>query len=118
MLHDATLDKPRILRFFHEYFGYYRAVDVFKDESANPEHDALILIRDTDQLVQSILDRDQDVFRELLTTTKSFVQMIPRTKTEGGEQKAGRRQVWTSYNLTVRPKRNRSSCRSMNASAF
>src|SRR6185436_18222269 len=78
--------------------------DVFKDEKANSEHDALILVRDTNNLVQSILDRDRDVFRELLTTTKSFVQIIPRTKTEGGEQKAGRRQVWTSYNLAARPK--------------
>lgn len=103
MLDDPALDKPRILRFFQEYFGYYRAASIFKDESANPDHDTLIMVRDTDHLVRSILDRDQDVLSELLTTTKSFVQIVPRTKTEGGEQKAGKRQVWLTYNLAARP---------------
>lgn len=103
MLDDPALDKPRILRFVQEYFGYYRATSIFKDDSANPDHDALIMVRDTDHLVRSILDRDQDVLRELLTTTKSFVQIVPRTKTEGGKQKAGKRRVWLSYNLDARP---------------
>lgn len=73
MLDEANLDKPRILRFFREYFGYDAALEVFKDNKANPAHDARVLVEDTDRLVEYILDRDRDVLRELLTTTKSFV---------------------------------------------
>lgn len=79
MLADAKFDKPRILRFFREYFGYAKAVDVFKEENAGgsakdfPGHEAQTLVQDTDRLVEYILERDRDVLRELLTTNKSFV---------------------------------------------
>ncbi len=75
---DSTIEKPRILRFFQEYFGYTEAALVFKDDyviqaakigNYNPAY----LVEDTDLLVQYILKKDQDVFRELLTTEKSFV---------------------------------------------
>ncbi len=32
LLEDKQLDKPRIMRFFREYFGYAEAEDVFKEE--------------------------------------------------------------------------------------
>ena len=73
MLADPKLAKPRILRFFREYFGYHRAIDVFKDDKENGSHDARVLVEDTDQLVLHVLEQDKDVLRELLTTTKSFV---------------------------------------------
>jgi len=73
MLDDPKLDKPRILRFFREYFQYDRATEVFKDRKDNPEHDARILVDDTDRLIENILERDQNVLYELLTTNKSFV---------------------------------------------
>lgn len=103
LLDDPAFSKERIIRFFQEYFGYTRALEIFKDEPLNPDHDALIMVRDTDTLVKHILEQDRDVLRELLTTQKSFVQIIPRTKTEGGSQKAGTRKVWLSYNLPARP---------------
>lgn len=73
LLDTPKIEKPRILRFFREYFGYDRAADVFKENNDNPEHEPRILVEDTDQLVLYLLERDRDVFRELLTTNKSFV---------------------------------------------
>ena len=73
ILADPKVEKPRILRFFREYFGYDAAADVFKNDKDNPEHEARTLVEDTDKLVLYVLERDRDVFRELLTTNKSFV---------------------------------------------
>ncbi|MEI7684769.1 MAG: DUF1588 domain-containing protein [Planctomycetota bacterium] len=73
MLDDPKLPKPRILRFFREYFGYEKAKDVFQDDKANPEHDSRALIEDTDRLIESILAQDKNVLKELLTTNKAFV---------------------------------------------
>lgn len=73
MLDDPKLDKPRIMRFFREYFEYEKASDVFKDDKAAPDHDGRALVEDTDRLVQLIVEQDKDVLRELLTTNKSFV---------------------------------------------
>ena len=73
MLADPKLAKPRLLRFFREFFGYHHATEVFKDDKDNKEHDARVLVEDTDQLVLHLLDTDKNVLRELLTTTKSFV---------------------------------------------
>ncbi len=72
LLDDPKLAKPRIARFFREYFGYARAVEVFKGEEAT-EHFPRELVADTDQLIQWILERDRDVFRELLSTNRAFV---------------------------------------------
>lgn len=73
LLRDPKASKPRIARFFLEYFGYGHAKDVFQDEKSNPEHDAVELIKDTDKLIEYILEKDENVFVELLTTNKSFV---------------------------------------------
>ncbi len=72
ILGDRQIAKPQIMRFFDEYFGYVAAEDVFKDlgrKRWRPD----ILIQDTRQLIQSILDEDHDVLRQLLTTNKAFV---------------------------------------------
>ncbi len=73
MLDDPKLQKPRILRFFREYFQYTAAEDVFKDNKEHPDHDARTLVEDTDRLVQHILDEDQEVLFQVLTTNKAFV---------------------------------------------
>lgn len=80
MLADPKIQKPRIMRFFREYFGYHKAETVFK-QNANDEssrvvfkhHDPQRLVADTDRLVEYILEQDRDVLRELLTTNKIFV---------------------------------------------
>ena len=73
MLDDPKLPKPRIMRFFREYFGYEQAREIFKEPKDNPEHDARALVEDTDRLIEYVLEQDKNVLRELLTTNKSFV---------------------------------------------
>ncbi len=63
--------KPRMLRFFREYFDYAKAVDVFKDDIRHGgTHDPRQIVRDADWLVLSVLSKDRDVLAELLTTDK------------------------------------------------
>ncbi len=74
---QALFDDPknppkRIPGFFHEYFEYHRAGDVFKDKPKEFVHVPNVLISDTDRLVELILAEDKDVFRQLLTTEKTF----------------------------------------------
>jgi mono/diheme cytochrome c family protein len=73
LLSDDRVAQPRLMRFFREYFGYEAAREVFKNDKDNPEHDARILVEDTDRLVEYLLQRDKNVLAELLTTNKSFV---------------------------------------------
>ncbi len=79
LLEDAKIEKTSVARFFREYFGYDKAIDVFKDPdnggyiAAHLGHDPRVLIEDTDRLVQFIVERDQQVLRELLTTNQTFV---------------------------------------------
>ncbi|MGB1125344.1 MAG: DUF1588 domain-containing protein [Phycisphaeraceae bacterium] len=65
--------KARLLRFFREYFGYYAAPDVFKDDSRAVGHRPLYLVRDADQLVLYALEHDRQVLQFLLTTDRYFV---------------------------------------------
>jgi hypothetical protein len=73
---DAETEKPRVLRFFHEFFGYHKAPTVFKDD-ARFEGDYRkvpeMLVADADALVMHIVDEDRDVFAQLLTTGDYFV---------------------------------------------
>jgi len=74
ILDDPKIEKPRILKFFREYFDYKRAADVFKDKPTDRiKHVPAVLVSDTDRLVLHIVNADKDVFRELLTTPLSFV---------------------------------------------
>ena len=70
---------PRILQFFREFFGYYKAMEVFKDVDEFKKRDgfkqfdngtASKLMYDTDSLILYILQEDKNVLRELLTTDK------------------------------------------------
>ena len=67
----------RELRFFREFFGYPKAITIFKDEkrfgldrlgSATAR-----LLGEADQLVAYFLEKDHNVFEELLTTEKFYV---------------------------------------------
>jgi mono/diheme cytochrome c family protein len=95
---DAKLPKTRILRFFREYFGYAAAIDVFKDAKDFTEHDARILVADTDRLVEFILAEDRHVLYELLTTTRSFVNYTVDPK-QGPKPATDKKKVQLSYNL-------------------
>ncbi|MBM3983627.1 MAG: DUF1588 domain-containing protein, partial [Planctomycetes bacterium] len=77
---DPNFYKPRLLGFFHEYFGYDRAPEVCKDDQPDYVHIADQLVLDTNRLVLNILEKDQNVLKELLTTPKSFVNGVQITK--------------------------------------
>ncbi len=69
----------RPLRFFRQFFGYHRAPTVFKDaeHSKGRVHRAEWLVKDADRFVLEILDRDQNVFHDLLTSDRYFVAYVP-----------------------------------------
>jgi len=77
-LNASVTNQPiRKLRFFREFFGYPKALEVFKDDSrfGAGRHEQAVsrLIDEADMLVEHILEHDQHVFEELLTTDKFFV---------------------------------------------
>lgn len=88
LLATPTKSQSRVLRFFQEYFGYSTANDVFKDDATLGEHGLKrqthapdVYVADTDRLVEWVLDRDEQVLRELLTTNKTFVLFAgPKSK--------------------------------------
>lgn len=75
---DNTTDTAiRKLRFFREFFGYPQAITIFKDEKRfggdRLTNATSRLLSETDQLVEYILEKDQNVFEELLTTEDFYV---------------------------------------------
>lgn len=81
MLNDPKLKKPRIMKFFEEYFEYPAAIDVFKDLPRGkwqPE----VLVNDTRLLIEYVLEQDRDVLKQLLTTNRSFVNVRVDFKTK------------------------------------
>jgi hypothetical protein len=70
---NQLVEKPRIVRFFREFFGYHAAETVFKGDRADKEFATKFLVKDADQLVMHIVENDRDVLKELLTTDRYFV---------------------------------------------
>ena len=99
MLDDEKLDRTRLLRFFHEYFEYAKAAQVFKDQKEFKSHKARVLVSDTDNLIRWILERDKDVLRELLTTNRAFVNTRYDTRKKQVVQYEAKHEVHLSYNL-------------------
>ncbi|MCE9608125.1 MAG: DUF1588 domain-containing protein [Planctomycetia bacterium] len=64
--------KPRVLKFFDEYFDYEKANGVFKEPTSDLPFSANMLVYDTRKLIQHVVNEDRDVLVTLLTTTKSF----------------------------------------------
>lgn len=79
LLRDEGCLKPRILRFFQEFFGYVHAHKVFKDARRSGgfayygENYPEMYERDADFFVMKILENDTDVFRKLLTSDKYYI---------------------------------------------
>ncbi len=79
LLHDDSIEKPRILRFFQEFFGYVHAHKVFKDAKRSGgfsyygENYPSMYERDADFFVMNILETDEHVFRELLTSDEYYI---------------------------------------------
>jgi hypothetical protein len=70
---NDAVDKPRILQFFREFFGYHHAETVFKGDRAGREFAPKHLVRDADDLVLYHIRQDRDVLKQLLTTDEYFV---------------------------------------------
>ena len=74
--HLEACPNPRILRFFREFFGYDRVFDVFKDKSRNSDHKPTFLFKDADLFVLSILEKDRNVLKQLLTSDRYMVHYV------------------------------------------
>ena len=61
LLGYPTDNNPRRLQFFREYFGYRRAIEVFKDPPDRGTHDAHMLVSDLEFLIRQILEDDRQV---------------------------------------------------------
>ena len=77
-INPSLTDQPiRKLRFFRDFFGYPKALKVFKDDSrfGAGRHEPAVsrLIEEADMLVEHILEKDKNVFEEFLTTDKFYV---------------------------------------------
>ena len=79
ILQDDSIRKPRVLQFFRDYFDYDLGGYICKDSGAlaqagvsnrgTAHYRAMFdATASTDRLVEIILQKDQDVFRKLLTT--------------------------------------------------
>lgn len=88
MLADESIRKPRVLRFFRDYFDHDLGGYVCKDSKAlastgiSPKEKGhyramFNATASTDRLIELILQQDKDVFRQLLTTDK-----VVATKTD------------------------------------
>ena len=94
ILNDDSIRKPRIIRFFQDYFDYELAGNICKDTEALAKtgvikarfedghyramHDSVI---NTNRLIQLILQEDKNVLKELLTTDRVIVS---KKKDNGG----------------------------------
>lgn len=92
LLNDASIDKPRILRFFREYFEYTRATEIFKDGRIRKHYMPEQLVEDIDAIVLRAVANDQDVLKQLLTTSDYFINYGPTGKI--GVNRPDRRQKW------------------------
>lgn len=77
-LNPSVTNQPiRKLRFFRDFFGYAKALKVFKDDSrfGAGRHEQAVsrLIEEADMLVEYLIEKDEQVFEALLTTDEFYV---------------------------------------------
>ena len=86
ILNDDNIAKPRILRFFRDYFGYIKTRKIFKEDDRfegvyNPRKPVSFklvwaavgtIVDDADKFVKYILKQDKDVLKKLLTSNEFF----------------------------------------------
>lgn len=75
---DNSTNLPiRELRFFREFFGYPKALEIFKDEKrfgGDRLDDATSrVVNEADRIVEHILEKDKNVFEELIGTEEFYV---------------------------------------------
>ena len=90
MLADDSIRKPRVLRFFRDFFDYDLGGYICKDSNAlaqtgvstrgTSHYRAMFdATASTDRLIELILDEDKDVLKQMLTTTKVVATNTDRT---------------------------------------
>lgn len=90
MLADDSIRKPRVLRFFRDFFDHDLGGYICKDTAAlartgvstrgvSHYRSMFDSVASTDRLIELILEDDQDVLRELLTTQKVVATANDRT---------------------------------------
>jgi hypothetical protein len=90
MLEDDSFRKPRVLRFFRDFFDHDLGGYICKDEKAlsstgvtakGASHFRAMFeaAASTDRLIELILEEDKDVLKELLTTQKIVISGKDRT---------------------------------------
>ena len=110
MLADDSIRKPRILRFFRDYFDYDLGGYICKDSKALAETGASArgqahyramfdATASTDRLIELILEEDSDVLKQLLTTDKVVV-------TKGDNVYFGRRRTKEERQASVAAAQN------------
>ncbi|MFT5468251.1 MAG: hypothetical protein ACI8UO_003360 [Verrucomicrobiales bacterium] len=74
---NSTAMPIRELRFFREFFGYPKALEIFKDEKRfggdRLSQSTNRLVNEADRLVEHILENDANVFEELVGTEEFYV---------------------------------------------
>ena len=74
---NSTSIPIRELRFFREFFGYPKALEIFKDEKrfgGDRLDDATNrVVNEADRIVEYILEKDKNVFEELMGTEEFYV---------------------------------------------
>jgi len=89
MLKDDSIRKPRILRFFREFFDHGLGGYICKDTKAlsetgapggNAHYRAMFdATASTDRMIELVLQKDQEVLRELLTSRNIVATRVDRT---------------------------------------
>lgn len=95
--------QARLLRFAHEYFEYPRAQEVFKDADKY-DYQPLRLVEDADEFILKILDEDQDVLRQWLTSRHYYVRGMfnyTGTKISPIRRTNGYKDYHRNYNLAT-----------------
>ena len=103
MLADSSIRKPRILQFFRDYFDYDRGGYICKDSRALAQTGAsnrgqshyramFDATASTDRLIELILEADENVLKELLTTRNVVATGADRTYF-GSKRSPGERQA-------------------------
>ena len=75
---DNSTEMPiRELRFFREFFGYPKALEIFKDEKRfggdRLSQSTNRLVNEADRTVEYILEKDQNVIEELIGTERFYI---------------------------------------------
>lgn len=74
---NSTTLPIRELRFFREFFGYPKALEIFKDEKRlggdRLDDSTSRVVNEADRIVEYILEKDKNVFEELIGTEEFYV---------------------------------------------